>query len=172
MPPDERYYSDWHQLKIGPGFQRETTCEPWYSGKLAAADTKDRDSGKVTAHVVDGFNSETMRGFVVEYTPDGAAVYTGPPFDHEAVKHSVGENLRDQAHTNGIESFCFAEEVIIVETNRWSEFASIQSVKAGGASLGASAPTERMFVSSKYTSIPKVTSLQVESDLWAGCLRQ
>ena len=27
------------------------------------------------------------------------------PFDHEAVKHSVSEYVRDQAHTNGIESF-------------------------------------------------------------------
>ena len=26
-------------------------------------------------------------------------------FKHEAVKHSVGEYVRDQAHTNGIESF-------------------------------------------------------------------
>ena len=27
------------------------------------------------------------------------------PFDHEAVNHSVSEYVRDQAHTNGIESF-------------------------------------------------------------------
>ena len=27
------------------------------------------------------------------------------PFDHEAVNHSVGEYVRQQAHTNGIESF-------------------------------------------------------------------
>ena len=26
-------------------------------------------------------------------------------FEHEAVKHSVGEYVRDMAHTNGIESF-------------------------------------------------------------------
>ena len=26
-------------------------------------------------------------------------------FDHEAVNHSAGEYVRDQAHTNGIESF-------------------------------------------------------------------
>ena len=29
----------------------------------------------------------------------------GCPFDHEAVRHSVGEYVRDMAHTNGIESF-------------------------------------------------------------------
>ena len=27
------------------------------------------------------------------------------PFDHEAVRHSVGEYVRNMAHTNGIESF-------------------------------------------------------------------
>lgn len=27
------------------------------------------------------------------------------PFKHEAVKHSISEYVRDQAHTNGIESF-------------------------------------------------------------------
>ena len=27
------------------------------------------------------------------------------PFDHETVKHSVAENVRDMVHTNGVESF-------------------------------------------------------------------
>ena len=42
----------------------------------------------------------------------GATVYTddhkgyhGLPFEHETVKHSISEFVRDQAHTNGIESF-------------------------------------------------------------------
>lgn len=38
------------------------------------------------------------------YTDD-AAGYKGIRMRHEAVKHSVGEYVRDQAHTNGIESF-------------------------------------------------------------------
>ena len=36
---------------------------------------------------------------------DQAAGYKGMPFDHEAVNHSISEYVRDQAHTNGIESF-------------------------------------------------------------------
>ena len=36
---------------------------------------------------------------------DQATAYKGMPFDHEAVNHSVSEYVRDQAHTNGIESF-------------------------------------------------------------------
>ena len=36
---------------------------------------------------------------------DEAAAYEGLPNPHEAVKHSVAEYVRDQAHTNGMESF-------------------------------------------------------------------
>ena len=35
---------------------------------------------------------------------DGEAGYVGLP-RHEAVKHTIGEYVRGQAHTNGIESF-------------------------------------------------------------------
>ena len=49
---------------------------------------------------------------IVEYsTAEGARIYTddhracaGLP-NHETVKHSVGEYVRGQAHTNGVESF-------------------------------------------------------------------
>ena len=36
---------------------------------------------------------------------DEAGAYRGMPFNYEAVCHSVGEYVRDQAHTNGMESF-------------------------------------------------------------------
>ena len=36
---------------------------------------------------------------------DNASAYKGIPFEHESVRHSVGEYVRDMAHTNGIESF-------------------------------------------------------------------
>jgi hypothetical protein len=35
---------------------------------------------------------------------DEAAAYRGLPRPHESVKHSVSEYVREQAHTNGIES--------------------------------------------------------------------
>ena len=38
------------------------------------------------------------------YTDDHRS-YLGLPYNHEAVNHSVGEYVREQAHTNGIESF-------------------------------------------------------------------
>ncbi|WP_420463566.1 transposase [Candidatus Palauibacter sp.] len=56
-------------------------------------------------------DTETPQGFVLSRTKDGATVYTsehggycGLP-SHETVRHSVGEYVREQAHTNGVESF-------------------------------------------------------------------
>ena len=54
----------------------------------------------------------SLQGFVASRAAKGAKVYTDDhagdkemSFDHEAVNHSAGEYVRDQAHTNGIESF-------------------------------------------------------------------
>ena len=53
------------------------------------------------------------QGFVKGTTKKGEKVYTDEhqsynglvDFDHEKVKPSVGEYVREMAHTNGIESF-------------------------------------------------------------------
>ena len=73
---------------------------------------KDRDSNKVTARVVDDTDGQTLQGFVADHAASDAKVYTddhssykGLTFDHETVKHSVGEYVDGMAHTNGIESF-------------------------------------------------------------------
>ena len=81
-------------------------------GKAAVVGAKDRKTNKVKAKVVKETDTKTLQKFVVETAADGATVYTddasafkGMPYDHESVKHSVGECVRDMAHTNGIESF-------------------------------------------------------------------
>ncbi len=81
-------------------------------GKAAVVGAKDRKTNKVKAKVVKETDTKTLQKFVVEAAAYGAIIYTddakaykGMPFDHESVKHSVGEYVRDQAHTNGIESF-------------------------------------------------------------------
>ena len=81
-------------------------------GKTAVVGAKDRATNRVSAQVVESADKETLQGFVVDHTAPGvtvysdeAAAYQGLPFDHEAVKHSVAEYVRDQAHTNGVESF-------------------------------------------------------------------
>ena len=82
------------------------------AGKVAVVGVKDRETRQVRAKVVKNTDKPTLQGFVVEHTAPGATVYTdeasayeGLPFEHESVKHSVGEYVRDMAHTNGMESF-------------------------------------------------------------------
>ena len=81
-------------------------------GKTAVVGAKDRKTNKVSAKVVQATDAKTLQCFVADRAATGATVYTddaaaykGMPFDHEAVRHSVGEYVRDMAHTNGIESF-------------------------------------------------------------------
>ena len=85
--------------------------ENWPIGKTAVAGVKDRETNQVRATVVEKTDAETLQGFVGEHTQDGAKVYTdeakaysGMP-NREAVKHSAGEYVKGQAHTNGMESF-------------------------------------------------------------------
>ena len=86
-------------------------------GKAAVAGVKDRKSNKVTAKVVEHTDAETLIPFIESVAKQGATVYTDDAsaynsitnilneFKHESVKHSVGEYVKEQAHTNGIESF-------------------------------------------------------------------
>ena len=80
-------------------------------GKTAVAGMKDRATNTVKAQVVDTTAAETLQRFVHQNTEPGARVYTdearayqGLRRSHETVKHSVGEFVRDMAHTNGLES--------------------------------------------------------------------
>ena len=81
-------------------------------GKAAVVGAKDRKTKKVKAKVVEKTDAKTLQEFVIAAAAPGATVYTddaaaykGMPYDHESVRHSVGEYVRDMAHTNGIESF-------------------------------------------------------------------
>ena len=81
-------------------------------GKAAVVGAKDRKTNKVKAKVVKATDAKTLQKFVADTAANGATVYTddaaaykGMPFDHASVRHSVGEYVKDMAHTNGIESF-------------------------------------------------------------------
>ena len=81
-------------------------------GKTPVVGMKDRETGKVTAEVVETTDKHTLQGFVEVNTEvdatvytDGARAYEGMHRIHESVDHSVKEFVRGQAHTNGIESF-------------------------------------------------------------------
>ena len=81
-------------------------------GKTPVIGIKHRDSNQVTATVVESTDKSTLHSFFIDNTSEDATVYTdeakayrGLPRKHLSVKHSIGEYVRDQAHTNGIESF-------------------------------------------------------------------
>ena len=81
-------------------------------GKTAVAGVWDRATGHVVAQVVEKTDARTLQGFVANHTAEGAQVYTddakaykGMDRPHETVRHSVGEYVREQAHTNRLESF-------------------------------------------------------------------
>ena len=80
------------------------------AGRTAAAGAKDRATKHVAAQVVVSTDRETLQGFVKDHADpsatiytDGHKPYTGLP-NHQSVRHSVGEYVRGQAHTNGVES--------------------------------------------------------------------
>ena len=81
-------------------------------GKTAVVGMKSRDTNRVQAQVIEATDKATLQGFVVENTTpdtivytDEAGAYSGLPRAHQAVGHSIGEYVREQAHTNGLESF-------------------------------------------------------------------
>ena len=80
-------------------------------GKTAVVGMKDRDTNTVQATVVGNTDKATLQGFVEERIAEGATVYTDEHGgykdlkNHEVVKHSLREFVKEQAHTNGIESF-------------------------------------------------------------------
>ena len=72
-------------------------------------------TGMVKAMPIADTKAGTLQSFVRDHTPTGATVVTdqhagyvglqAAGYQHHRVNHSVGEYVRDKAHTNGIESF-------------------------------------------------------------------
>ena len=82
-------------------------------GKQPVVGLRERGSGQVRAHPISGTDAAHLQGAVRSEVVPGSTIYTDGhrayrgmgEYIHEAVEHSVGEYVRDQAHTNGIESF-------------------------------------------------------------------
>ena len=82
------------------------------AGKIPVAGLKERETNTVQAKVVKFTNRPTLQTFVTQNTSPGTIVYTDNtsayhnlPRLHVTVSHSIGEYVKHQAHTNGIESF-------------------------------------------------------------------
>ena len=82
-------------------------------GKAPVVGARDRETGRIAARPAAFTDKEDLQGFVEDTTDIGSVVYTdeakayqGMKYrSHWTVKHSAGEYVKDQASTNGIESF-------------------------------------------------------------------
>ena len=78
-------------------------------GKVAVLGVKDRETNKIHAEPVDRTDAPALVPVVRQRMIPGARLFTDGntayPMKHEIVRHSVGEYVRGQVHTNGIESF-------------------------------------------------------------------
>lgn len=67
----------------------------------------------MVAAPIEATDRETLHGIINVNVQKGATVYTDDHrsylemtgYNHKSLNHSVGEYVREQAHTNGIESF-------------------------------------------------------------------
>ena len=82
------------------------------AGKTPVVGVKDRETNQVKAQMVTRTDASTLQGFIHQNTEENAIVYTdearaykGVNRPHESVNHSVGEYVREMAHTQGMDSF-------------------------------------------------------------------
>ncbi len=81
-------------------------------GKTPVIGARD-ENGNVVAHPIQDTTRNTLHGFINRNVALGATVVTDNfpayrklnGYTHKTVNHSIGEYIKDQAHTNGIESF-------------------------------------------------------------------
>ena len=79
--------------------------------KTVVVGVKDRELNQISTQVVEDTTKVELQDVVLERTTEKTVIYSddhrsylGLP-NHRAVKHSVGEYVQGQVHTNGIESF-------------------------------------------------------------------
>ena len=82
--------------------------------KTPVVAVRERESGRIKAKATKPVSSATLQRMVQEAAPEGSSVYTDKHpgyiglkkknYRHEAVNHGVGEYIKGQAHTSGVES--------------------------------------------------------------------
>ena len=93
------------------GGKRKTLTGRGTVGKTAVVGATDRKSNRVAAQVVESTNGATLQRFVMDNAEWDAKIYTDDACayralaNHASVKHSAGQYVDGQIHTNGVESF-------------------------------------------------------------------
>ena len=92
-------------------------------GKQIVVGIRDRETRQVTAEVVGSTDRETLQPYVLDRVAPGARIFTddhlayqGLP-NHQSVRHSVGQYVRGEVHTNGIESLWAGLKRVILATH-------------------------------------------------------
>ena len=84
-------------------------------GKAAVIAIKEREGKKVKALRVESTDAQTLHWIILDNVAKGSTIYTDEHksynglekqgYKHETVHHTVGEYVKGEAHTNGVESF-------------------------------------------------------------------
>ena len=79
-------------------------------GKTAIAGMRERGSGRIIAQVIEDTTKPTLQGMIADKTEEGTEIHTDESRsyqgleNHKTVNHNIGEYVRDNVYTNGIES--------------------------------------------------------------------
>ena len=97
--------------------RRNSTLDVARSGNRRSSARRRSEAARLSPNTSSTLTRPTLIGFVDENVETGSTVYSDDTaalsglanmfneFEHETVNHSVGEYVREMAHTNGIESF-------------------------------------------------------------------
>ena len=107
---DEAYFGG--KRKFMHASKRKTLKGKGTAGKTAVVGMKERDSNRVQAQITPRTDRTTLQRYVLQHTAASSIIYTddhaayhGIPRLHTRLRHSIGQYVDQQAHTNGMESF-------------------------------------------------------------------
>lgn len=114
---------EWQRLQVGGGTK----------GKVPVVALKDRATKKVVGLVVERADQPTLSGFIQENTEPSAEIYTDEWRGysrlgrvHKTVSHSLGEWVRGDVHTNGVEGWFSMIRRGIVGIHHWVSVKHLQ----------------------------------------------